>query len=46
MAIKRQLQKQWEAINNSLADLEGELLQQLDEIEYELGQGLQRWELT
>ena len=53
MATKRKLQKQWEAINNTLVDLadlrvwpvdkdiaevEGELLEELDELEYEGGQ--------
>ena len=53
MATKRELQKQWEAVNNTLADLadlrtwpadkdiaeaEGELLTELDELEYEEGQ--------
>ncbi len=57
MATKRELQKQWEAVNNTLADLadlrcwpadkdiaeaEGELLQERDEIEYETGQELFR----
>ncbi len=52
MATKKELQKQWEAVNNTLADLsdlrcwpvckdiaeaEGELLEELDEIEYETG---------
>ena len=52
MATKDELQKQWEVVNNTLADLadlrcwpagkdiaevEGELLQELDEIEYETG---------
>ena len=50
MATKRELQKQWEAVNNTLADhadlrvwpadkeiaeAEGELLEELDEIEYD-----------
>ena len=54
MATKRELQKQWEAVNNTLADLhdlrvwpgnqdiaevEGELLEERDAIEYEAGQG-------
>lgn len=53
MATKKELQKQWEAVNNTLADLadlcvwpvskdiaevEGELLQELDELEYEVRQ--------
>ena len=53
MATRRELQKQWEAVNNTLADLadlrvlpvgkdivqlEGELLEELDIIEYQLGQ--------
>ena len=53
MATKKELQKQWEAVNNTLADLadlrcwpvdkdiadvEGELLQERDELEYEEGQ--------
>ncbi|MCK4849705.1 MAG: hypothetical protein KAT11_00060 [Phycisphaerae bacterium] len=53
MATKRELQKQWEAVNNTLTDLydlcvwpgnqdiaevEGQLLQELDELEYEEGQ--------
>ena len=57
MATKRELQKQWEAVNNTLADLadlrcwpedkdiaevEGQLLEELDEIEYETGQELFR----
>lgn len=52
MPTKRELQKQWEAVNNTLADLadlrcwpvgkdiaeaEGELLQELDELEYGAG---------
>ena len=52
MATRRELQKQWEAVNNALADLydlrcwpvdkdiaeiEAKLLQELDEIEYEVG---------
>ncbi len=54
MATKKELQKQWEAVNNTLADLadlrvwpvekdvtqaEGKLLEELDEIKYEAGQG-------
>ena len=57
MATKRELQNQWEGINNALADLadlrvwpvdkdvaeaEGELLAELDELEYEAEQGPQR----
>ncbi len=57
MATKRELQKQWEAVNNTLADLadlrcwpadkdiadvEGELLEELDGIEYETCQELYR----
>ena len=52
MANTRELQNQWEAVNNTLADLadlrvwpvdkdiadvEGELLEELDELEYEAG---------
>ena len=55
MTTRRELQKQWEAVNNTLADLadlkvlpagkdiaqlEGELLEELDDIEYQLGQNL------
>ena len=55
MATKKELQKQWEAVNNTLADLadlrvwpadkdiaetEGELLAELDELEYEAGKEL------
>ena len=57
MTTKRELQKQWEAVNNTLtdladlrcwpagkdvADIEGELLTELDEIEYESGEDLRR----
>ncbi|MCK4849700.1 MAG: hypothetical protein KAT11_00035 [Phycisphaerae bacterium] len=57
MATNRELQKQWEAVNNTLADLydlcvwpgnqdiaevEGQLLEERDEIEYETGQELFR----
>ena len=53
MATKKELQKQWEAVNNTLADLadlrcwpagkdiaeaEGELLEELDALEFETGQ--------
>ena len=55
MTTRRELQKQWEAVNNTLADLadlkvlpagkdiaqlEGELLEELDDIEYQLGREL------
>ena len=53
MSTKKQIQKQWEAVNNALADLaslpvllegkdiaevEGELIGELDEIEYKVSE--------